>query len=363
LHTLALYWLLEWLRAGKARQGLAWIVFAALAVHCQHLFVTVLPLEALFVGWRIVAHKTPVRIGQLVTWCAVGVALLLPALPQAFVFLRQGTALSFALAPSWTALAQAVVPPALAVAVVLVGLIEWSSGRRPAWTAARPGQEAALLAAVISLAPVVLLFALSRLSSIRVFEPRYLLPALPGMVILWGWLLEGLEPRAVRRLAVIGALAHTLLWQGGFRLVPDMRGEDWRAAVRALPDDGALAVYPGLVETRRLDWLEAPEHKAYFLAPVSAYRSGLEGRAVFVLPFEMGPRELAYAERLADGPLRRERRISVLVRGLFDGPAWSDWLASRLVPGGYELERRAAFGGVELRVFRDKGAAAGVAGL
>ncbi len=355
-HTAALYWLFAWLRSARLKHGFLWIVCAVAATHGHHLFVSALPVETLFVLWRILARKTQIRFAHLVVCGASGVILLLPALPQALILLNQSELLSFSLRPSWSALLSAILPIPVVAIPAFLALLGWSTGRRPEWSAERPGKDVALFAALLLTAPTLAFFAVSRFTSTRIFEMRYLLPTLPGLVIVWGWLLRGLE-KPLRRLSLVAVVTLSIFYVGRLSLIPDYRGEDWRAAVRALPGSGALVVYPGLVETRNLDWLQAPERWDYFTAPVSVYRGGLSRTGTFVLPFEMGSSEQAYVEALIARQLRGQERITLIARGALAGRAWAHWLAERLTAAGFRKESQAGFGTVEVHVFRSTKAA------
>jgi hypothetical protein len=354
LHAAALYWLLAWMRSGRLRHGLLWILCAACAAHLHYLFVVALPLETLFAAWTILSRRTPVRFGHLL-WCAAsGVVLLLPALPQARVVLSQGSLLSYLARPSWWALLYAVLPLAILPALGVAALLEWRAGRPLRWSPPKAGAGVAALGALISFVPTLACFAASRFTGVRVFEHKYLLPAVAGSVLFWGWAIRGLETAALRRktAVILVALNSFIFMAGGPALVRAFPDDNWRAALRSLPDSGALFVYTGLVETRRLDWLQAPERWGYLTAPVSAYRPGLSPDRTFVLPFGISPADEAYVDDLVARRLVGQPRVSVLVREAFAGLEWSRRLAGRLASAGFQEERRFTFGALQLRVFR-----------
>ena len=151
-------------------------------------------------------------------------------------------------------------------------------------------------------------------------------------------------------MALLGVLVHSIVFVAGSSIVPDYRGEDWRGAVSALPNSGAVVLYPGLVETRNLDWLQLPERWAYMTAPVSAYRRGLSREDTFVLPFELGLEDRAYADSLVTGHLRSARSITLIVRGRLYGPAWARWFTNRLARNACRKAREYLFQGVEVHV-------------
>jgi hypothetical protein len=349
-HAAALLWLLRWLRSGRLRDGVWWAVCAAAACHFHQLFAIAVPLEGVVVLWRVFK-------GGAVTWrqfvlCALGLAiLLLPAIPQALVMRRMGRLLSFAAQPTAITLVMPLAPIGLLFAAALVAAAAWAAGKSPGWARPNSGVEAAWLGAVLLIVPAAGFFALSRLTEIRLFESRYLLPAAPGFVLFWGWLLRCVQPAGVRRISLVASLAISVLLTAGLSPAVDYRREDWRSAVRSLPDSGAMLVYSGLVETRHLNWLQAPERWGYLAAPVDVYRPGLSPQDAFLVPFDFDSSGRAYVERLAAGLLPGRDTIAVIARRSFSGPAWVSWLSQFLAGAGFAQTRRAAYGAVEVRVF------------
>jgi hypothetical protein len=245
-----------------------------------------------------------------------------------------------------------VLPTGIIASVLFVGAIEWIAGRRPRRAGLRQGGEAAILGAALLLLPSCVFFALSRWTELRLFENRYLLPSAPGLILLWGCLMRNIDPPSVRRIALIGILAQAILRFGGFSPIPNYRREDWRSAVRTLPDSGALLVYTGLVETRRLDWLKQPDRWDYFTAPVSFYRPTISPEDTFLLPFDFNKVDQSYVERLIAGPLVNRERITLILRTSFFGPAWADWLSARLSPAGFRKRIQSSYGNIEVHVFQ-----------
>ena len=349
-HTTALLWLLRWLRSGRLQDGAWWAVCAAAACHFHQLFAIAVPLEAAVLLWRVFKGAA-ISLRQFVC-CALGLAILLmPAIPQALVMRNLGRLLSFAAQPAASALVLELMPVGLLFVAALVGVAEWAAGRSPAWARPKSGAEAALLGAVLLIVPTLGFFTLSRLTEIRLFESRYLLPAAPGFVVLWGWLLRGIQPAGMRRMSLVATVVMSVLLTAGFSPAVDYRREDWRSAVHSMPDSGAALVYSGLVETRHLDWLQAPQRWSYLAAPVAVYRPGISPRGTFLIPFDFDSSGTAYVERLATGPLRGRDTITVIARRSFSGPAWVSWLSRFLAGAGFKETRGSVYGAVEVRVF------------
>lgn len=358
--TAALYFLLAWIRSARWKHGLLWILSAAAATHLHYLFGIAIPVAVVFTLWCIARRRTRISPAHLAFCCAAGVALLLPALPQLRVYAGQRSLLSFLDRPSAGHLLVALLPVYILIALALAAILELLTGKLPRWSAPSSGRDAATLALLLLAIPTVSYFAISRFTSTQLFSARYLLPTAPGLAILWGWLISGIRSVNLRRFSLILVLAVSTFLVGGTALMPDYTAEDWRGAVHALPESGPLLVYSGLVETRHLAWLQVPERWAYFTAPVSAYRAGLTPSDTFVLPFDIDPPGQAYVDGLLVSRLRGEAHVSCILRQSFSGAKWDAWLTARLTAMGFQRQREARFGRIEVVVFRipDSAAAA-----
>jgi hypothetical protein len=347
--TAALLWLLRWLSDGRLWDGIGWVTCAVAAGHVHPFFFTVVPLEGGFVLWSMY-RRSVVKGWQLVVCGLIGVALLAPAIPQLLVLSRQARFLSFTAPPTLLDLFLVITPIFVLPVVALLAFFEWLEGRRPRWVACQPS-DAAALGAVLLVAPTVISFVLSRFTAVHVFDARYLLPAVPGAVLLWGWLLHGIPSPFVREMSLAGGLVASVVITGGFSAVPDYHQEDWRSAVRDVPEPGAMIVYSGLVEARRLDWLQQRERWDYLMAPVLAYRPDVQPADTFVMPFDFDPAGQEYLERLVNARIRQRDSVAVVTRQSFAGPLWEQWVSERLERLGFRLVRDSAYGRVRVSVF------------
>jgi hypothetical protein len=350
-HAAALLWLLRWTRSGRVGQGLLWILCAVVACYLQQLFVFGLAIEGAFVLGRM--HSTPaIRPRQVWICGATAILLLLPWVPQALVMSRQAQLLSFAEAPTFTALLFAIAPVYLLAAAALIALLARVDRQPWRWAGIQWGSGVTVLGMLLLFVPVLGLFLISRLTGVRLFDARYLLPAVPGLVFLWGPLLRAVEPAFFRRLTLIAGLIACTLAVGRFSAVPHYRSEDWRAAVKSLPSSGAVLVYSGLVESRRLDWLREQDHWGYLFAPILAYRASVKQEDGFLIPFEFATQERAYLDQLADSQLRNRETVTIIVKRIFWGPAWLTWISGRLGAAGFQKTSDIPYGNVEVAVFR-----------
>ena len=351
LEYVSILWLLRWTRSGKFRHGLLWIAAAVFATYFHHLFIIALGTEFVFAS-IVTLHSNVLRFRDL-AWCGfvAGVGLI-PAVPQAVMIARQSRLFAWVPTPDWTDLLIALLPVSALIGVCLITGFACLNKDWPAWK--RPPYASLTWLGALLLAPILVLFIAARAGSVNLFTGRYLLSTTPGCVLLFGWMLRGLEPILVRRMSLTCALLVIGMTAGkvdGFTSAPNYTRELWREAVRDAPLSGGMLVYSGHVETRRLDWLQDPEHWDYLICPVLVYRPGLSPRDAFVIPFEFGSEQRSYIEGVLDGPLRNHNTLTVIVRMISGSSLWPSWLQNRLAIAGYTKLRSAGYGNIQVDVY------------
>ena len=346
----ALLWLLRWQRSGRLREGVLWVTCTVAAGYLHPLFFVALPLEIGFVLWRIYTSSFA-KARQLSVCVLIAVVLIVPDIPQLFVISRQAGILSWTHQPTLLGLLPIVTPIYVLPTVVLFWFLEWLEGRRPRWTASAP-MDVGALGALILVVPMAIAVVLSRFTPVHVYDMRYLLPTAPGVVLSWGWLLHRIDSRFIRDMSLACGLAASIVITGGLFPVPDYRQENWRSAVETAPESGAMLVYSGLVETRRLEWLQQPERWSYLMAPVLAYRPYVQPANAFVMPFDLDGAGQQYMERLLASRILQQDRVTLVTRQSFAGPAWVPWVSERLLKVGFQPIRNSAYGRVRVDVFQ-----------
>jgi hypothetical protein len=345
----ALLWLLRWLRSGRVRDGISWMVCAVVAGHFHQFFFAVLPLQCGYVLWR--AYRRPfVKTWQMVVCGLVGIALLGPAIPQFLSIAKQASILSWAPPPTFSDLFRAVTPIYVLPMLIFLMLLEWFEGKRVRWAAPQP-TDAAELGALLCLAPTAIAFVLSWFTEVHMFHARWLLPTAPGAILLWGWLLQGIDSPYIRQMSLAAGLVASIVTIGGLSIVPDYRDEDWRSAVRSLPESGATLVYSTFPIARQLESLQQGERWSYLMAPVLAYRPDIQRADAFAMPFDFDTRGREYMEQLINSWMRNRDGVTVVTRESFAGPAWSPWVSGRLEKLGFRLVRTSEYGRVRVEVF------------
>ncbi len=346
----AVLFLLRWLRGGCMRNGILWITCAVAAGHLHQFFFMVLPLEVGLVLWRVCTRRF-VRGWQLVVCGTIGVALFAPIIPQLLAMSQQAKILSWVPRPTLLDLFKALTPIFTLPLLALLAFLEWLEGRRPRWIASQPS-DAAVLGTLLLVAPTVIAFVLTKCSDIQVFNARWLLPTVPAALLLWGWLLHSIEPPFIREMALACGLVVSLVITGGVSAIPDYHHEDWRTAVRSVPESGATLVYCGLAEARRLDWLQQPERWSYLMSPILAYREIVQPADAFVVPFDFNRAGQEYLKRLITARILQQESVALVTRQYFAGPLWVVWISERLEKAGFRQTRHSAYGSVQVDLFQ-----------
>jgi hypothetical protein len=346
----ALLWLLRWVRDGRLRDGILWMSCAVAAGHLHQFFFMVLPLEVGFVVWRVYRRHF-VRTRQIVFCALFGIVLSAPAIPQLWFISKQAKTLSWAPQPTLIDFFTVLVPMYVLPLMALLLLLEWFERRKPRWVVSLPS-DAAMLGAIVLITPVAIAFALSSFSKVHIFQARWLLPTVPGAILLWGWLLHGIESPFIRQTSLAAGLVASIVITGGLSAIPDYRHEDWRSAVRSIPESGAVIMYNSFPQSRRLESLQVPEAWSYLMAPVLAYRPSVQLADAFIVPFDFDRAGQEYLDRMINIQIRPRNTVTVMTRWSFAGPEWDHWIAARLERAGFRVIRNSAYGRVQVDVYQ-----------
>jgi hypothetical protein len=254
--------------------------------------------------------------------------LVAPAAPGHLARFARRHMIVYAPSPPLGDLRAALAPPILAAAGAGVVIGARVLGRDSVERAAPIARAGLVLLIAWHLVPQLVLYSVSKLTTTRIFWPRYALCGAPGLALLAAWSARALEPRArVAAAALVVALslsAHARRYH---------TAEDWRAVQAAVVEevrspDTPVLIGPGFIEAARLDWVEneGPGHD-YLLAPI--WRYPMPGKLV-LLPYRLDEETEAWLERVVEREkLASAERFVVVARGL-PPPPWRAWLSGRL---------------------------------
>ncbi len=318
---------------------------AACVLQLQLLFGAVLP--ALGCAFLLLRWKD-----RATFWRHAGAALAaftlaaLPLLPKVNYLLSTRASHVFAPAPAFMDLVhmfESLKMVAILAAILLAAGMARRLELRPradGWTLA--------LCALLGLLPALLLFVLSRATSVHVFVGRYLMSAVPGIALCWALILSQVKAPALRALfcaslaAVLGV---------SYLRAPPGHSQSWKYALdaagkRATSDHATVVICSDLPES---DFVPMPAGEAILdsglLAPLSYYPLDMP---VVALPRALNDEAMRVGARLIDTAVAR-RGAFVALANKPSRPTL-DWLALRAAKE-YQVQRIGTFEDIEVREF------------
>jgi hypothetical protein len=254
---LSVWMLVRWVRTGDLKYRLAFVISAALISYAHILFTPVLGLHFLLFFILKPANGRPKVMAHLLNLVAIAL-LISPNAYQLSLLIEKRHIYSHPPMPSLAELIRAWFPRNLAGFAIASLAMTWIIRRKTGVAKARLTSRGNLLALVWWLCPALGAFAFSWVAHSSIFGVWYYSWFVPGYGLLFAGIVASLVPKSSRILAGNIYLACLMLAM----LVRPWTPEDWRGAVQHLRDnttDGdVVLVWPGLSETRALDWVDDP---------------------------------------------------------------------------------------------------------
>ncbi len=367
--TGAIYFLVEWVRERRARDAVAYAVLASLSVYLQVLSGAMFAVHAVYV-WRARGAGLGQGLRGVNGLAVLVFILLLPLVPdawsqlEAWVHVRQTGRPLWIGTPTVADLAVVCVPPVIAfsllISILVVSAVTPSFALR--WRV--PKADGNLLLLSWAFMPPTLFFVISGISPVKLFVPRYVLCAAPGLSLLAACLMRAVEPPRARRIAVQIVVSLSVLSFFG----TNHGAEDWRSAVNEARQYAAGKAIPVLLRSG-IDVLDAsdvdvildPNRRDSILTPLAAYKLDAD---VIPLPWavETEP-QLRYMEQILSDRLLRADSFLLIARAFGDDGKMTSWLRGRLAPLGFCARSLGNFGAVHALVFERGAAACGNQGL
>ena len=352
LVTASMLQLVRWLDTGRTRNLAGFVLLAAAVPYFQLLFAVIYPVQAAYAwsrsGFGCVIRKREVLIASLL------IAILIAPLAWNAVHANRLSAeSSWARTPDPRDLVEAIVPPEFAIAIFATLLVGYLLFRKIGAQApdGTPWQTALLILGWM-LVPMVLLFAVSELTSIQVFVPRYYFPAAAAQALVIAVGLRSIFPARLRLLATIAIVLAAMFSLAGADLSYFPHGEDWRgaaAAMRAahLGDRTPVLVRVGLIETRKVTWDDNIDRDSPFLAPFVKYP--VPGH-LLLAPYQLDEASQRYLDDVSSRILEPAQQFVLLTKK--DQDYLKLWALGRFTSRGFIATELARPEGITLLLFR-----------
>jgi 4-amino-4-deoxy-L-arabinose transferase-like glycosyltransferase len=201
----------------------------------------------------------------------------------------------------------------------------------------------------LALIPVLLLYGISKGTSMQLFIMRYRLVAVPGIALCWAFLVSLFPSRTARLAMCLGLVAGTSFT---YLHTPFLREHDptWKYALtiaekNASADGASVLMYSPFVEG---NWLAEPiqnPKESRFFAPLFYYKVSVP---VVAMPYSLNAESVRLGSQfLREATQKRERFLTI-----GDPPSYKamDWLAQR-ASGNYAVRKLGVFDDTEVLEF------------
>ena len=333
-----LLFLVRWCDSLRWRDGLAFVVFAALLWRVHLLFW---PVYLVFGAYAIARRRIQLR--TVVLFALLGLSLV-PVLFDAVALLHDAKAHAFAAPPGLrdlvSSLKLTLVAGCGAGAWILARWRRWQRSKELP-VPARRGSHSRL----VDLCPVAM-FLFSRLTTSSVFVPRYVSISLPGAALAGSpWCAPGWIPPDRWRPLGLALGAGALLWLGQWhQLWPPHHNSDWRAAAGAVNKfAGAPVLCPSpYVEAQAPLWRADYRLPGFLYSHLAAYTdnrpAGVAAYSNYRAAADLLP-QLTHGGRFLLYGWEPQTHF------------WRDWLAARPELSGWNAHRLGPFADVDVVLF------------
>jgi hypothetical protein len=342
--------LIRWLDSGRWRDGAMFAAAASLLWWVHLLFWPFYILMAVCAAFRLWLRETKATWLQTAAIFSIVAALLSPVAFRAISLLHESHAHVFAPPPTVADLGRTLklglLAGAFAGAFLLAKCLRWN---RQSFA---PPATVALVAGWWLIDPFAL-WALSRFTGIRVFVPRYLYLAGPGVALVALLLVTMWVPAdRLKPLALVLALGALILGGHWTQLRFDHQYSDWRTASLCLNEWVAGRDIPVICpspfyEARPPVWYGGLAASGFLYSNLSYYPT--TGRQ-YAFPYESSREAEIYARNLVIQTLARAPQFGIFGNDI-SVRYWRGWFSGRPELSGWNNRIEGSFGDVQLAVF------------
>ena len=273
LTNLTIFTFLRWMKTRSTAYAALFGIAAAGIIYFHYLFATILVALAVY---YFLSRRSALRSDLRQIGIALGCfgIFLLPVLPRLKYIYQTRTMHSFADTPRWTWILD-LLNPGKGQLYVLAGVILLAIVARQLLLPDHASLGKLAFCVTLALVPILCLYMISVNTSVHVFIPRYLLVAVPGISLCWGWLCSRLASRALRGLFCFAFVA--LCVSQAYRSpLSRWHEESWKGSLafadaNAAQDNAPILMCSPLVEAD-YEPMPAVASESVLYAPLSYYK-------------------------------------------------------------------------------------------
>lgn len=343
--------LVRWLDTQRLRNMAG---FAATAAAIPYFHLTFATIYLVFFAYGVYRWLTErrIRIKQISLAGGVIAFLLAPLLWYILFAHRLSGSSSFAATPDARQMMSAFMPDVLG-STLLLGLLAASFAcRRTAAALLSIPRSTTLLFMSWLILPVVTAFVVARVSPLKIFVPRYFLPAFAAVALIIGCGLRMLTSARMRALIAAFVAVGSIISYAGYHLTASPHHEDWRAAAKivrslALPPTTPVMLSVGLIETATIRSDIQIDRDSPLLCPLSKYP--IPGR-IILIPSRLNPDSIRYMQEISSRMLAADDKFVVVARK--NEQEFIPWIGGWFRAQGFESSEVGHAEGVPVFLYR-----------
>jgi mannosyltransferase len=354
LLVVSVWQMMRWIETRRTRHLVGFVLSAAAIPYFHYLFFTIYFVFLVYGVYEwVIEHR--VRPGELVLAAALVAILLLPLVWDFIYIHRTTSATSFAGSPDVPRLLGAVLPDALAATLFLAAIASWIAYRQKTRLLGDLPQSTKVLLGSWLIIPIIIPFVIARVTPLKVFLPRYYLPAYAALAVIIGCTLRMLVIPRMRTVFATFVVLGSLLSYSGYHPAAPPHREDWRAAARSvrtanLPPGTPVLFRVGLIETKKIYWGFDLDPSDRLLSPLAKYP--VPGR-VILLPYSLNDDSKRYVESVTSEILPGYDEFVLMARS--EDPEFLAWLRGWFSGQGFAESQLGKPQGIWVSVFRRPG--------
>jgi mannosyltransferase len=271
--NLTIFLLLRWMKTRSTVYAALLGISSAGIFYFHYLFASILlGLVVYYLLTRASSLRADVRQIGIALGCFA--IVMLPVLPRLRYIYETRATHSFTDPPQGASLLRTL-SPGNGQLWVAAGIILLAVVARKITTPNRELLNKLLLCASLALVPILCLYGISVTTSVHVFIPRYLMVAVPGLALCWGWLCNLIDSRPLRGLFCVAFLG-LCVFQAYSSPLSRRHEESWKGSLafadaNAAEDHAPLLMCSPLVEAD-FQPMPAIASQSVLYAPLSYYK-------------------------------------------------------------------------------------------